>query len=211
MNGRLPRPPRPPQSPQRSSPVTQQPDGAPSSIAEQARLTSGHDFWTTESVRDVPSILMTDGPHGLRKQDGPTDHLGISGSVPATCFPPAVGLAQTWSPALARRVGATIADEARAQSVGVVLGPGVNLKRSVRGGRNLRVLLRGSSPHRGARRCVGSRSAGSWRGCVPEAFRGEQPGDRPDAHQRPTSTSARSTSCICVRSGRSSPDSSRGR
>ncbi|AFA73932.1 thermostable beta-glucosidase B [Gordonia polyisoprenivorans VH2] len=116
--------------------MTQQPDGAPSSIAEQARLTSGHDFWTTESVGDVPSILMTDGPHGLRKQDGPTDHLGISGSVPATCFPPAVGLAQTWSPALARRVGAAIADEARAQSVGVVLGPGVNLKRSVRGGRN---------------------------------------------------------------------------
>ncbi|QTI67688.1 glycoside hydrolase family 3 C-terminal domain-containing protein [Gordonia polyisoprenivorans] len=116
--------------------MTQQPDGALWSAAEQARLTSGHDFWTTESVADVPSILMTDGPHGLRKQDGATDHLGVSGSVPATCFPPAVGVAQTWSPALARRVGTAIADEARAHGVGVVLGPGVNLKRSVRGGRN---------------------------------------------------------------------------
>ncbi|MGW0036215.1 glycoside hydrolase family 3 C-terminal domain-containing protein [Gordonia sp. NPDC003376] len=106
------------------------------SIADQARLTSGRDFWTTEPVDGLPSIMLTDGPHGLRKQEGAADHLGLSGSVPATCFPPAVGLAQTWNPALAERIGAALGAEARAAGVSVVLGPGVNLKRSPLGGRN---------------------------------------------------------------------------
>jgi beta-glucosidase len=105
-------------------------------VDAQARLTSGHDFWTTKPEGSLPSILMTDGPHGLRRQSGATDNLGISGSEPATCFPPAAGLAQSWDRTLARRVGAAIADEARAQGVSIVLGPGVNLKRSPRGGRN---------------------------------------------------------------------------
>lgn len=106
------------------------------SITDQARLTSGADFWTTTPVPGVDSIMMTDGPHGLRKQEGAADHLGVAGSVAATCFPPAVGLAQTWNPVLAARVGAAIGIEARAAHVAVVLGPGINLKRSPLGGRN---------------------------------------------------------------------------
>lgn len=106
------------------------------SVEQQANLTSGRDFWTTKPEGGLGSIMLTDGPHGLRKQEGASDHLGLSGSVAATCFPPAVGLAQTWDVDLAERVGAAIADEARAQGVSVVLGPGVNLKRSPLGGRN---------------------------------------------------------------------------
>lgn len=106
------------------------------SVEQQAKLTSGRDFWTTKPEGGLGSIMLTDGPHGLRKQEGASDHLGLSGSVAATCFPPAVGLAQTWDVDLAERVGAAIADEARAQGVSVVLGPGVNLKRSPLGGRN---------------------------------------------------------------------------
>ncbi len=112
------------------------PNAADLTVEQQAQLTSGQDFWTTKPVAGVPSIMLTDGPHGLRKQEGASDHLGVSGSVPATCFPPAVALAQTWNPDLARRAGNAIADEARTQGVSVVLGPGINLKRSPLGGRN---------------------------------------------------------------------------
>ncbi|MFT4043358.1 MAG: glycoside hydrolase family 3 C-terminal domain-containing protein [Gordonia sp. (in: high G+C Gram-positive bacteria)] len=105
-------------------------------IDQQARLTSGRDFWTTKPEGEVPSILMTDGPHGIRKQASATDTLDLGGSQPATCFPPAVGLAQTWNRDLAGRVGAAIAAEALAAQVSVVLGPGINLKRSPLGGRN---------------------------------------------------------------------------
>lgn len=105
-------------------------------VDQQARLTSGKDFWTTKSEGGARSIMMTDGPHGLRKQEGNSDNLGIAGSVPATCFPPAVGLAQSWNPEIAARVGAAIAAEAKAAQVSVVLGPGINLKRSPLGGRS---------------------------------------------------------------------------
>jgi beta-glucosidase len=103
---------------------------------QKAALGSGANFWTTKAVGDVPSIMMTDGPHGLRKQEGDSDHLGLSGSVPATCFPPAVGLAQTWDPELAEGVGSALGRECQAHDVQVLLGPGVNLKRSPLGGRN---------------------------------------------------------------------------
>ncbi len=103
---------------------------------QKAALGSGADFWTTKAVGDVPAIMMTDGPHGLRKQAGDSDHLGLASSVPATCFPPAVGLAQTWDPELAESVGAALGRECQSQDVQVLLGPGVNLKRSPLGGRN---------------------------------------------------------------------------
>ncbi|MFT4284026.1 MAG: glycoside hydrolase family 3 N-terminal domain-containing protein, partial [Protaetiibacter sp.] len=106
------------------------------SVEQKAALGSGADFWTTKAVGDIPSIMMTDGPHGLRKQAEASDHLGISASVPATCFPPAVALAQTWSPELAESVGAALGRECQANDVQVLLGPGVNLKRSPLGGRN---------------------------------------------------------------------------
>ncbi|SHI67143.1 beta-glucosidase [Nocardiopsis flavescens] len=105
-------------------------------LEQQAALGSGADFWTTERVGGVPSIVLTDGPHGVRRQAGATDHLGLSASLPATCFPPAVGLAQSWDPELVGRVGSALGAEARALGVDVLLGPGINIKRDPRGGRN---------------------------------------------------------------------------
>ncbi|WP_150253790.1 glycoside hydrolase family 3 C-terminal domain-containing protein [Nocardiopsis deserti] len=105
-------------------------------LAEKASLSSGADFWTTKAVGDVPSLVLTDGPHGVRRQAGATDHLGLSESLPATCFPPAVGLSQSWDPDLVGRVGAALGAEAGALGVDVLLGPGINIKRDPRGGRN---------------------------------------------------------------------------
>ncbi|WP_067651328.1 glycoside hydrolase family 3 C-terminal domain-containing protein [Nocardia harenae] len=106
------------------------------SLAERAALGSGADFWSTKAIGPAGSLVLTDGPHGVRRQTGATDHLGLAGSEPATCFPPAVGLAQSWDPALVRRVGVALGREARALGVDVLLGPGVNIKRDPRGGRN---------------------------------------------------------------------------
>ncbi|MFE3542769.1 glycoside hydrolase family 3 C-terminal domain-containing protein [Nocardia sp. NPDC059177] len=106
------------------------------SLEERAALGSGADFWTTKAVGPVPSLLLTDGPHGVRRQDGATDHLGLAGSKPATCFPPAVGLGQSFDPDLVRRVGEALGREARELGVDVLLGPGINIKRDPRGGRN---------------------------------------------------------------------------
>jgi beta-glucosidase len=106
------------------------------STADRVRLTRGADFWSTEAVGSVPSLVLTDGPHGVRRQRGDADHLGIADSEPATCFPPAVGLAQSWDRALVERVGVALGREARGLGVDVLLGPGVNIKRDPRGGRN---------------------------------------------------------------------------
>ena len=106
------------------------------SLEDQAALASGGAFFTTKSVGPVPAITMADGPHGLRKQAGASDHVGLSASVPATCFPPACGLAQSWNPDLVRRVGVALGQECRAEDVQVLLGPGVNLNRSPLGGRS---------------------------------------------------------------------------
>ncbi|GAA1633343.1 glycoside hydrolase family 3 C-terminal domain-containing protein [Catellatospora bangladeshensis] len=105
------------------------------STAEKAALTSGSNFWHTTAVGDVPSILVTDGPHGVRKQPAGAD-LDLGASEPATCFPPAVALGSTWDAELVGRVGAALGREARAMGVSVLLGPGVNLKRTPLGGRN---------------------------------------------------------------------------
>lgn len=100
-------------------------------LEEKASLLSGRDTWSTRAIRDlVPSIYMTDGPHGLRKST-----QGLSG-IPATCFPTASALAATWNTDLLYRVGKAIGIEAQAADVQVVLGPGVNMKRSPLGGRN---------------------------------------------------------------------------
>ncbi|MFK3936860.1 beta-glucosidase [Alkalihalobacillus sp. NPDC078783] len=107
-------------------------------IEEKAELCSGKDFWTTQAVErlGIPSIMMTDGPHGLRKQAGESDHLGLNESVPATCFPSAVGLASTWNRDLIYDVGVALGKEARKEEVAVLLGPGANIKRSPLCGRN---------------------------------------------------------------------------
>ncbi|WP_280309769.1 glycoside hydrolase family 3 C-terminal domain-containing protein [Nocardia abscessus] len=116
--------------------MTSEPDLTDLSPEDRAALGSGADFWTTKAIGPVASVTMTDGPHGVRRQPGATDHLGLAASLPATCFPPAVGLAQSWDPELVRRVGAALGREARALGVDVLLGPGVNIKRDPRGGRN---------------------------------------------------------------------------
>jgi beta-glucosidase len=110
-------------------------------LEEKASLLSGQDFWHTQAVeRDgtvvVPAVMVTDGPHGLRKQEASADHLGLGGSVPATCFPTATALGSSWDPGLLRRVGEALGRETRAHDVAVLLGPGVNIKRSPLCGRN---------------------------------------------------------------------------
>nr|WP_283945876.1 glycoside hydrolase family 3 C-terminal domain-containing protein [Paenibacillus amylolyticus] len=107
-------------------------------LEEKAGMCSGLDFWHLKGVErlGIPSIMVTDGPHGLRKQDGSADHLGLTSSVPATCFPSAAGLASSWDKELARQVGAALGEECQAEDVAVLLGPGVNIKRSPLGGRN---------------------------------------------------------------------------
>jgi beta-glucosidase len=111
-------------------------------LEEKASLTSGKDFWTTKDVDrvGVPSVMMTDGPHGLRKQGGATDHLGLADSVPATCFPPAVGLSASFDPELAERVGEALGVESAIEDVAVILGPGINIKRSPLCGRNFEYM-----------------------------------------------------------------------
>ena len=105
------------------------------SVAEQAALTSGRDAWHTTPVEaaGIPAITVTDGPHGVRLQANPADMLR---GQPATCFPPAVATASTWDPVLLWRMGEALGEECRSMDVAVLLGPGINLKRSPLGGRN---------------------------------------------------------------------------
>ena len=107
-------------------------------LEEKAGLTSGRDFWHSKAVErlGIPSEMMTDGPHGLRKQESDSDALGLGRSVPATCFPTASALANSWDETLLSAVGRALGEEAVAQGVGMVLGPGVNIKRSPLCGRN---------------------------------------------------------------------------
>jgi beta-glucosidase len=107
-------------------------------LEEKASLCLGSDFWHTAPIPHlgIPAIAVSDGPHGLRKQPDEGDHVGISGSLPATCFPTASALGSSFDPELARRVGEALGVEALAQGVAVVLGPGINIKRSPLCGRN---------------------------------------------------------------------------
>jgi len=107
-------------------------------LEEKASLTSGSSFWYTAPVErlGIPKIMVSDGPHGLRAQPGEGDHLGLGGSVPATCFPTASAIASAWNPDLLTRIGQALAQEARACNLSVILGPGINMKRSPLCGRN---------------------------------------------------------------------------
>lgn len=111
-------------------------------LEEKAGLVSGAAFWTTRSVQraGVPAITMTDGPHGVRMQRQGEDHLGINDSEPATCFPTASSTGSTWNPALLHQMGAALGEESRALDVDILLGPGVNIKRSPLCGRNFEYL-----------------------------------------------------------------------
>ena len=107
-------------------------------LVEKAALLSGENNWQTRAVPrlGIEQIWMADGPHGLRKQLGSADHLGLNGSEPATAFPTAVGIGSSWDVDLAEEIGRALGREAAEQGVHVLLGPGLNIKRSPLGGRN---------------------------------------------------------------------------
>ena len=107
-------------------------------LEEKCHLLSGRDFWQTQSVKrlGVESITLSDGPHGIRKQEGAGDQLGLNGSVPATCYPTAATMANSWDPELGEELGRHLGVEAASQGVCVLLGPGMNIKRNPFCGRN---------------------------------------------------------------------------
>ncbi len=107
-------------------------------LEEKCYLFSGKDFWQTRSVErlGVPSMTLSDGPHGIRKQEGAGDQLGLNGSLPATCYPTAATIANSWDTALGEEIGEHLGTEAASQGVGTLLGPGLNIKRSPFCGRN---------------------------------------------------------------------------
>lgn len=106
-------------------------------LEQKAALTSGQTTWESYGIQNlVPKIFMSDGPHGLRKQTGAADHLGLNGSEPATCFPTAATLANSWDEKLLSKVGTALGHEARKLDVQMILGPGLNIKRNPRCGRN---------------------------------------------------------------------------
>ncbi|GGG24322.1 glycosyl hydrolase [Rhodococcoides trifolii] len=129
---------------------------------QKASLMSGGDFWHSQATSDLPAIMLTDGPHGIRKQAEGADALGLGDSVPATCFPPAVALGSSWDVELAERVGTALGAEARAAQVSVLLGPGVNIKRSPLCGRNFEYFSEDPvvSGHLGAAWVTGVQSHG---------------------------------------------------
>lgn len=107
-------------------------------LEEKASLMSGSGFWATQGVErlGIPAVMVSDGPHGLRKQDQSADHLGINESIKAVCFPTGVGAASTFDEAFMEEMGRLIGDEAQAEDLAVVLGPAINIKRSPLCGRN---------------------------------------------------------------------------
>ncbi len=107
-------------------------------LEEKAAFLSGKNVWQTRDFPrlNIPSIFCSDGPHGIRKQAGAGDHLGLNASLPATCFPTAATIANSWDEALGEEIGVALGEEASAQEVNVVLGPGLNMKRSPLCGRN---------------------------------------------------------------------------
>jgi beta-glucosidase len=107
-------------------------------LEEKASLCSGLNFWHLKGIErlGIPSIMVSDGPHGLRKQVGDSSDLGLMESYPATCFPTASSLAATWNRELVFEVGVALAEECKQEKIGVILGPGANIKRSPLCGRN---------------------------------------------------------------------------
>jgi len=107
-------------------------------LDEKVSLLSGKNFWETKNIDrcGIPSIFLSDGPNGLRKQAKAADHLGLNPSIPSTCFPTSACSANSWDPSLLEKEGKALGEEAAAAEVSVLLGPGVNMKRNPRCGRN---------------------------------------------------------------------------
>jgi len=107
-------------------------------LDEKVSLMSGKDFWQSQDIPrlKIPSMFLADGPNGVRKQAEAADHLGLNPSLPATCFPTAAAVANSWNPELGERIGELLGREAVSQKVNVLLGPGINIKRNPLCGRN---------------------------------------------------------------------------
>ena len=107
-------------------------------LEEKAAFCSGHDFWHTKAIDrlGVPAVMMCDGPHGLRKQEGEGDHVGINKSIETVCYPTAVALASSFDRDVMTRLGEALGQECQAENVAMLLGPGLNIKRSPLCGRN---------------------------------------------------------------------------
>ena len=106
------------------------------SVNDKAALVAGATFWKTVAAPGIPAITVSDGPHGVRRTPDSGQDFGLGESLPATCFPPATGIASSWNRDLVERVGRALGEESRAQNVNVLLGPGINIKRSPLCGRN---------------------------------------------------------------------------
>ena len=111
-------------------------------LEEKIAFCTGADFWHTKAIekQNIPGIMMSDGPHGLRCQAGDADMIGINDSLPATCFPTAVTAGAAWNRELYAAEGEAIGKEGAAAGVSVVLGPGCNIKRNPLGGRNFEYI-----------------------------------------------------------------------
>lgn len=107
-------------------------------LEEKAGMCSGVDFWHTKAVErlGIPAVMMSDGPYGLRKQEGEADHLGLNESIKTVCFPAGVSTASSFNRKLVRKLGETLGEECQAENIGVLLGPAMNIKRSPLCGRN---------------------------------------------------------------------------
>ncbi|MDO4264260.1 MAG: glycoside hydrolase family 3 N-terminal domain-containing protein, partial [Deinococcus sp.] len=105
-------------------------------LPEVLALLSGRDYWHTQAAGGARALRLTDGPHGIRRQLGDQTTADLNCSAPATCYPTAAALAASWNPQLVREVGEMLGREGRAEGVDVLLGPGLNLKRSPLCGRN---------------------------------------------------------------------------
>lgn len=107
-------------------------------LRQKAELLTGKDFWRTKDFPEqgVPSLFLSDGPHGIRKQAAAADHLGLNASIPATCFPTAAAMANSWNEELGENLGKALGREAAEQDVDILLGPGTCMKRNPRCGRN---------------------------------------------------------------------------
>ena len=144
-------------------------------LEQKCALLSGETVFTTRALpgKGIPAITLSDGPNGVRKQAGAADHLGLNPSVPATCFPTSATVANSWDPALGQAVGRAMGEEAAAQGVSVLLGPGLNIKRSPLCGRNFEYFSEDPYPTSGASRKTAfppapstlrptARSCGAW-------------------------------------------------
>lgn len=124
-------------------------------LEEKTSLLSGKDFWQTVDIKrlGIPSMILSDGPHGIRRQAGESDHLGLNASIPATCFPTAATMANSWNPDLGEELGNYLGEEAVSQGVNVLLGPGLNIKRSPLCGRNFEYF--GEDPYLAGKMAAG--------------------------------------------------------